>query len=48
MINTPNIEAAKYWPGDMALYANWALVFARCIIDGKDHGIQNFLVRIRD
>jgi acyl-CoA oxidase len=32
----------------MAIYANWALVFARCIIRGKDFGIQNFLVPIRD
>lgn len=32
----------------MALYANWALVYARCIIKGKDYGIQSFLVKIRD
>ena len=48
VINTPSIDAAKYWPGDMAIYANWALVHARCIVRGKDFGIQNFLVQIRD
>lgn len=48
MLNTPSLEAAKYWVGDLGWFSNWALVHARCIINGKDNGIQNFLVQIRD
>ena len=48
VINTPTIEAAKWWPGDLGCYANWALVHAKLIIRDKDYGIQNFLVPIRD
>jgi len=32
----------------MALFANYAVVFARMIIDKKDHGIVSFIVQIRD
>ena len=44
----------KYWPGELGLYANWALVFAQLIINSnlilldQKHGIQSFLVQIRD
>ena len=47
-INTPNIRATKFWPGSLGVMANHAMVFARCIIAGKDHGVQPFLVPIRD
>lgn len=48
IVNTPNIAAAKYWPGDLGIYANWALVFAKMIIKGVNLGVQSFLVQIRD
>lgn len=39
VLNTPTITATKYWPGEMGLYANHAIVMARLIIDGKDFGV---------
>lgn len=34
VLNTPSLTAAKYWPGDLGMYANYALVFARLISNG--------------
>jgi acyl-CoA oxidase len=48
VLHTPCIEAMKFWPGDMGLYANYALVFARLLVDGQDQGVHAFLARIRD
>ena len=48
IINTPDITAAKYWPGDLGCFANWALVFAQLYIKGANHGLQSFLVQIKD
>ncbi|CAD8072476.1 unnamed protein product [Paramecium sonneborni] len=48
IINTPTIQAAKFWPGDLGILANWALVFAQLIVDDKNYGVQSFMVQIRD
>jgi len=48
VIHTPTIRATKFWPGGMGLGANHAMVYARCITGDKDHGVQAFLVPIRD
>jgi acyl-CoA oxidase len=52
VINTPNLKATKWWPGDMGRFANHALVFARLLIedDGttNDYGILPFIVQTRD
>jgi acyl-CoA oxidase len=32
----------------MGIFANYALVFAQMIVKGKNHGVQSFIVRIRD
>lgn len=39
VINTPNIKATKFWPGQLGLFATHAVVFARLIIKAKDYGI---------
>jgi acyl-CoA oxidase len=48
IINTPNEGATKYWPGDLGRFTTHGCVFARCIIDGKDYGVQPFVVQYRD
>lgn len=48
IINTPNVSAAKCWPGDLGIFATHALVFAELIVQGKKHGIHSFIVPIRD
>lgn len=48
VIHTPTYKAAKFWPGNLALQANHALVFARLVVGKKDLGVQPFVVQIRD
>lgn len=40
--------AQKYWITNGAVHAHWAVVFAQLMVDGTNHGIHGFLVRIRD
>ena len=39
ILHTPSIEAMKWWPGDLGLFSTHALVFARLISKGTDHGV---------
>ena len=49
ILSTPTVTATKFWPGSMGRTANTAVVIARLITpDGKDQGIHNFLVPLRD
>lgn len=48
IINTPTTVAQKYWITNSAVHAKWSAVFAQLLIDGKNHGIHGFLVRIRN
>ena len=47
MIHSPTIDAAKFSPGELGVYSNFAVVCARLIIDEQDCGIQFFMVPIR-
>jgi acyl-CoA oxidase len=46
--NSHDIKAIKFWPGDMGIYCTHALVYAQMIIKGKNHGVQPFIVPVRD
>jgi len=48
ILNTPSVLAQKYWITNSAVHAKWAVVFARMILHGKDHGVHAFLTRIRN
>lgn len=48
VINTPDFEAAKCWVGNLGKTASMALLFAILHTDGQNHGLQGFLVPIRD
>lgn len=48
IIDTPSTEAAKWWIGDLGVYANHAIIFAQLIIKGKSYGLHAFLVPVRD
>ena len=48
IINTPSLEATKFWPGGLGKTANTIVLYARLISNGKDHGVQAFIVQIRD
>jgi acyl-CoA oxidase len=48
VIHSPSLTAAKFWPGELGLCANWALVYAQLMLNGKKYGVQAFFVPIRD
>jgi len=44
VIHSPTVSSTKFWPGGMGLWANHAIVFARCIADGNEYGVLPFMV----
>lgn len=48
IINSPTLTSIKFWPGTGGITANFGIVMAKLIIDGKDHGVQAFVVQLRD
>jgi len=46
-VHTPCVLASKYWITNGAVHAQWAVVFARLLIRGRDEGVHGLLVRIR-
>ncbi|GAB9477382.1 Peroxisomal acyl-coenzyme a oxidase, partial [Globisporangium polare] len=47
VINSPTLTSRKWWPGGLGKTANHAIVHARLFLDGKDVGVQAFLVQLR-
>ncbi|CRL03335.1 CLUMA_CG016522, isoform B [Clunio marinus] len=48
VLHSPTITAYKWWPGSLGHTANYAIVFAQLYTLGKHHGIQPFIVQLRD
>ena len=48
VLHSPTLSSIKFWPGDLGIMCNVALVNAILIIDGKKYGMQSFIVPIRD
>ena len=48
IMHTPTIRAYKWWPGGLARTANYAVVMAQLITNGKSYGPHQFLVQLRD
>ncbi|RHY31981.1 hypothetical protein DYB32_002962, partial [Aphanomyces invadans] len=47
-LHSPTLTSIKYWPGALASTANMAVVYARLLIHGTDHGVHSFLLQLRD
>ncbi|ODQ51405.1 acyl-coenzyme a oxidase 2 [Saitoella complicata NRRL Y-17804] len=48
VIHTPSLSATKWWIGGAAHSATHSVVFARLIVNKKDHGVKSFVVPLRD
>ena len=49
VLNTPDIEAMKFWIGNLGKAATHAVVYAQLYTpDGECHGIHMFVVPVRD
>lgn len=38
----------KWWPGHLGKSSNFAVVMAQLYSNGKNHGVQPFIVQLRD
>ncbi|KAI9925412.1 hypothetical protein ASPWEDRAFT_52085 [Aspergillus wentii DTO 134E9] len=47
ILNSPTLTSIKYWPGGLGLSCSHAVIVARLITNGKDHGMHWFVVQIR-
>jgi acyl-CoA oxidase len=48
VLSTPTLQSIKWWPGCLGKIATHCVLYAQLIIDGKEHGVQVFIVQIRD
>lgn len=48
ILNSPTLTSSKWWIGGLGVAANHAIVMARLISNGKDHGPHPFIVQIRN
>ncbi|XP_059657599.1 peroxisomal acyl-coenzyme A oxidase 1-like [Cornus florida] len=47
IIHSPTLTSSKWWPGGLGKVSTHAVVFARLITDGQDHGVHGFIVQLR-
>ncbi|XP_037083032.1 probable peroxisomal acyl-coenzyme A oxidase 1 isoform X2 [Pollicipes pollicipes] len=47
-LHTPDVSAAKWWPGGLGTSANFAVVMAQLHTGGQARGIHPFMVELRD
>ncbi|KAK8685008.1 hypothetical protein V6N13_041019 [Hibiscus sabdariffa] len=47
VIHSPTLTSSKWWPGGLGKVSTHAVVYARLITNGQDHGVQGFIVQLR-
>ncbi|CAH9120053.1 unnamed protein product [Cuscuta europaea] len=47
IIHSPTLTSSKWWPGGLGKIATHAIVYARLITEGQDHGVHGFIVQLR-
>ncbi|XP_002862393.2 putative peroxisomal acyl-coenzyme A oxidase 1.2, partial [Arabidopsis lyrata subsp. lyrata] len=47
IIHSPTQTSSKWWPGGLGKVSTHAVVYARLITNGKDHGVHGFIVQLR-
>ncbi|KAK3749270.1 hypothetical protein QZH41_016045 [Actinostola sp. cb2023] len=48
VMHSPQQSACKWWPGYLAHSSTHAIVVAKLIVDGEEHGIHFFIMQLRD
>ncbi|KAI8530308.1 hypothetical protein RHMOL_Rhmol11G0046700 [Rhododendron molle] len=47
IIHSPTLTSSKWWPGGLGKVATHAIVYARLIVGGREHGVNGFIVQLR-
>ena len=48
VLNTPTLQSIKWWPGCLGKVGTHAVVYAQTLIDGKEYGLNVFVLQLRD
>jgi acyl-CoA oxidase len=48
VLNTPTLSSIKFWPGCLGKVATHVVLYAQLLIDGKEYGVNVFIMQIRD
>jgi acyl-CoA oxidase len=48
VLNTPTLQSIKWWPGCLGKIATHCVLYAQLLVDGKEYGVQVFMLQIRD
>jgi len=48
ILNTPTLTSMKWWPGCLGKVATHVVLYAQLLVDGKEHGVNVFVLQIRD
>ncbi|XP_052307517.1 peroxisomal acyl-coenzyme A oxidase 1-like isoform X2 [Populus trichocarpa] len=47
VIHSPTLTSSKWWPGGLGKVSTHAVVYARLITNGEEHGVHGFIVQLR-
>ncbi|KAJ9173358.1 hypothetical protein P3X46_016503 [Hevea brasiliensis] len=47
VIHSPTLTSSKWWPGGLGKVSTHAVVYARLITEGQEHGVHGFIVQLR-
>jgi acyl-CoA oxidase len=47
VVHSPTLSSTKFWPGGLGYSCSHAIVMARLVIRGEDHGVHPFIVQLR-
>ncbi|EEF37074.1 peroxisomal acyl-coenzyme A oxidase 1 [Ricinus communis] len=47
VIHSPTLTSSKWWPGGLGKVSTHAVVYARLITEGREHGVHGFIVQLR-
>lgn len=47
VVHSPTLTSSKWWPGGLGKVSTHAVVYARLITEGQDHGVHGFIVQLR-
>ena len=47
-LNSPNISSYKWWPGELGVFCNIAIVYAKTLIDKQSVGVFPFIMELRN
>jgi len=48
VLNTPTLQAMKWWPGGLGKSATHCALYAQLVLNGRELGFHTFMLQLRD